>query len=117
MEPLIDPYNVLVLRRSNDLDLHGAGSQGSNLLLLPVDNAWVHGGPQAALAERSLRNVRVILCDGIEYSFMDAAGFQDKSLGASEPLTANSDDLGVGQLLALLQGGGGCSSARLLLEV
>ena len=33
-----DPDRVFPFRRSNDLDLHGAGSQGSDLLLHPVSN-------------------------------------------------------------------------------
>jgi len=39
-----DPDRVFPLRRCNDLDLHGGGSQGSDLLLHPVSNSWVHGG-------------------------------------------------------------------------
>ena len=33
-----DPDRVFPFWRSNDLDLHGAGSQGSDLLLHPVSN-------------------------------------------------------------------------------
>merc|ERR1719449_77968 len=39
-----DPDGVLPLRRSNDLDLNGGGSKGSDLLLHPVSNTRVHGG-------------------------------------------------------------------------
>merc|ERR1719299_261055 len=54
---------------------------------------------------------------------MDTAGFHSKegrleeSLGATEPLVANGDDLTVGKLIGLLEGGGGSSSGHLLLEV
>merc|ERR1711902_230422 len=39
-----DPYRVLPLRRSNNLDLDGGGSQGCDLLLHSISNTWVHGG-------------------------------------------------------------------------
>merc|ERR1719192_2364919 len=39
-----DPDGVLPLRRSNNLDLDGGGSQGSDLLLHTVSNTRVHGG-------------------------------------------------------------------------
>merc|ERR1719245_991668 len=44
-------------------------------------------------------------------------GRLEESLGAPEPLVANGDDLTVGQLIGLLQGGGGSSSGHLLLKV
>jgi len=39
-----DPDGVLPLRRSNDLDLDGGRSKGSDLLLHPVSNTRVHSG-------------------------------------------------------------------------
>ena len=39
-----DPYGVLPLWRSNNLDLHGGGSEGGDLLLHTVSNTGVHGG-------------------------------------------------------------------------
>lgn len=39
-----NPDRVLTLRGSNNLDLHGAGSQGSDFLLHAISNTWVHGG-------------------------------------------------------------------------
>ena len=39
-----DPHGVLPLRRGNDLDLDGGGSQGGDLLLHPVGDAGVHSG-------------------------------------------------------------------------
>merc|ERR1719369_3113 len=44
-------------------------------------------------------------------------GRLEESLGAPEPLIADGDDLTVGQLIGLLQGGGGSSSGHLLFEV
>ena len=39
-----DPDRVLPLGGSDDLDLDGGGSQGSDLLLHTVSNTGVHGG-------------------------------------------------------------------------
>jgi len=39
-----DPDGVLSLRGSDDLDLHGGGGKGGDLLLHPVSDARVHGG-------------------------------------------------------------------------
>merc|ERR1719481_2341125 len=44
-------------------------------------------------------------------------GRLEESLGAPEPLISDGDDLAVGQLIRLLQGGGGSSSGHLLLKV
>merc|ERR1719347_2272974 len=54
---------------------------------------------------------------------MDATGFHSKegrleeSFWAAETLIANGDDLAVGKLIGLLEGGGGSSGGHLLLEV
>merc|ERR1712201_9499 len=54
---------------------------------------------------------------------MDTAGFHSKegrleeSLRASESLIANGDDLAIGKLIGLLEGGGGSSGGHLLLKV
>merc|ERR1719340_458353 len=40
-----------------------------------------------------------------------------RASGGTEPLIANGDDLAVGKLIGLLQGGGGSSSSHFLLEV
>merc|ERR1719516_892470 len=54
---------------------------------------------------------------------MDTAGLHTKegwleeSLGTSESLVSNGDDLTVGKLIGLLNGGGGSSGGHLLLEV
>merc|ERR1712102_120166 len=54
---------------------------------------------------------------------MDTAGFHSKegrleeSLGAPESLVADGDDLAVGKLIGLLEGGGGSGSGHLLFEV
>merc|ERR1739847_125293 len=54
---------------------------------------------------------------------MDTAGLHaqegrlEEGLRGTEPLIANGDDLAIGKLIGLLQGGGGSSSGHLLLEV
>merc|ERR1711925_60418 len=54
---------------------------------------------------------------------MDTAGFHSKegrleeSLGAAETLIANGDDLAIGKLIRLLEGGGGSSSGHLLFKI
>merc|ERR1712203_1190336 len=54
---------------------------------------------------------------------MDTAGLHaqegrlEEGLRGTEPLIANGDDLAIGQLIGLLQGGGGSSSGHLLLKV
>ena len=60
-----DPYTVLTLWRSNDLDLHGLRGKSSDLLLHPVGNTREHG---AASRENSvgieiLTDVNVTLHD------------------------------------------------------
>merc|ERR1712080_133659 len=55
------------------------------------------------------------LHDGVVGGLVDAAGLHsqeaglEQSLGAPEPLVTDGDDLSVGQLVGLLQGGGGGS--------
>ena len=65
------------LRLGTHLDLHGAGRQGRDLLLHPVGDAWVHGGAtrQHRVGVEVLADVDVALHDGVEGSFVDAAGF------------------------------------------
>merc|ERR1712109_388633 len=54
---------------------------------------------------------------------MDTAGLHaqegrlEEGLRGTEPLIANGDDLAIGKLIGLLQGGGGSSSGHLLLKV
>ena len=70
-----------------------------------------------------LPDVNVALHDGVVGGLVDAAGLHsqeaglEEGLGAPEPLVADGDDLAVGKLVGLLQGGGGGGSGHLLLEV
>merc|ERR1711926_64066 len=85
-----DPYRVLPLRRSNDLDLDGGGSQGSDLLLHSVSNTWVHGGATRhhSVGVQVLSDVNITLHDGVVGGLVDATGLHtqegrlEESLGA-----------------------------------
>merc|ERR1712178_74095 len=120
-----DPDGVLPLGGSDDLDLDGGGSQGSDLLLHAVSNTGVHGGASGhdGVGVQVLPDVNVALHDGVVGGLVDAAGLHsqeaglEEGLGAPEPLVADGDDLAVGKLVGLLQGGGGSSGGHLLLEV
>ena len=85
-----DPHGVLALWRRDDLDLHRAGRQGRDLLLHPVGDAWVHGGAtrQHRVGVEVLADVDVALHDGVEGSFVDAAGFHAQEGGLEERLGA-----------------------------
>lgn len=56
-----------------NLDFHGSGCQGSDLLLHTVSNARVHGGSsrQHSVGVQVLTDVHVTLHDAVEGSFMD----------------------------------------------
>merc|ERR1719471_1071838 len=75
-----DPYRVLPLRRSNDLDLDGGGSQGCDLLLHSVSNTWVHGGATGhdSVGVQVLSDVNITLHDRVVGSFMDTTGLHSK---------------------------------------
>merc|ERR1712055_139796 len=120
-----DPDRVLPLWWGNDLDLDGGGSQGSDLLLHPVSNTWVHGGATRhdGVGVQVLPDVNIALHDGVVGGLVDTAGLHAKEgrleegLRGTEPLIANGDDLTIGQLIGLLQGGGGSGGGHLLLKV
>merc|ERR1712045_429533 len=120
-----DPDGVLPLGGSDDLDLDGGGSQGGDLLLHPVCNTGVHGGATGhdGVGVQVLPDVDIALHDGVVGGLVDSAGLHsqegrlEEGLGAPEPLVANGDDLAVGKLVGLLEGGGGSSGGHLLLEV
>merc|ERR1719508_293918 len=120
-----DPDRVLPLWWSNDLDLDGGWSKGSDLLLHTVSNTRVHSGASGhdSVGIQVLTDVNIALHDGVVGSLVDATGFHSKegwleeSLRAAETLIANGDDLAVGKLIRLLKGGGGSSSGHLLLKV
>jgi len=96
-----DPDGVLPLRRSNDLDLHRAGSHRRDLLLHAVSDTWEHG--RAAGHDRVgvqvLTDIDVALHDGVESGLVNAArlhteeGWLEQRLWATETLVTDRDDL------------------------
>jgi len=120
-----DPDRVLPLRGGNDLDLHGGWGKGSDLLLHAVGDARVHGGAsrQDCVGVQVLPDVDVTLHDGVVGGLVNTAGFHtqegrlEEGLRASETLIADGDDLAVGKLVGLFEGGGGSGSGHLLLKV
>lgn len=109
-----DPDGVFPLGGSDDLDLHCAGSQGSDFLLHTVSNTRVHGGTsgQDAVGVQILTDINVALHDGVEGGLMDTArlhtqeGRLEQGLWATETFVADGDDLTIRQLVGLLNCGG-----------
>merc|ERR1712078_314097 len=120
-----DPDGVLPLRRSNDLDLNGGWGQSGDLLLHTISNTRVHGGATRhdSVGVQVLPDVNIALHDGVVGGLVDTAGLHAKEgrleegLRGTEPLVADGDDLAIGKLIGLLEGGGGSSGGHLLLEV
>merc|ERR1719300_172221 len=120
-----DPDRVFPLWGSNDLDLDGGWSKGSDLLLHTVSNTGVHGGASGhdSVGIEILTDINIALHDGVVGGLMDTTCFHSKEgrleecLRTGESLIANGDDLAVRKLIGLLKGGGGSGSGHLLLEV
>merc|ERR1712063_72127 len=101
-----DPDGVLPLWGSDDLDLDGGRSQGSDLLLHTVSNTRVHGGASRhdSVGVQVLPDVNIALHDGVVGGLVDTAGLHaeegrlEEGLRGTEPLIANGDDLAIGQL-------------------
>uniref|UniRef100_K9J6P6 Uncharacterized protein n=1 Tax=Ciona intestinalis TaxID=7719 RepID=K9J6P6_CIOIN len=72
-----DPDGVFPLWRSNDLDLHGAGSESSDLLLHSVSDTRVHGctSGEDVVGVKILSDVNVALHDGVVGCLMDTSRF------------------------------------------
>ena len=120
-----DPYRVLPLWRSDDLDLHCGWGQCSDLLLHSVGNAGEHGGAsgQYGVGVQVLTDVHVALHDGVVSSLVDTCRLHaqeaglEQGLGTPKSLVADGDHLAVGKLVALLEAGAGGGGLHLLLEV
>merc|ERR1711931_215131 len=120
-----DPDGVFPFWGSNNLDLNGGWSKGGDFLLHTISNTRVHGGASGhdGVGVQVLPDVNIALHDGVVGGLMDTAGFHSKEgrleegLGGTEPFVTNGDDLTVGKLIGLLEGGGGSSGGHLLLEV
>merc|ERR1719430_1132613 len=100
-------------------------SGGAMILILMVDGARavISFCIRSAIPGYMVVPPDITLHDGVVGGFMDATGFHsqegrlEQSLGASEPLVSDGDDLTVRKLIGLLQGGRGSSSGHFLLEV
>merc|ERR1719154_246277 len=120
-----NPDRVLPLWGSNNLDLDGGWGKSSDLLLHTVSNTGGHGGASGhdSVGVKVLTDVNITLHDGVVGGLVDAAGFHSKegwleeSLWATETFISNGDDLSVGKLIGLLEGGRGSSSGHFLFEV
>mmetsp|Transcript_59928 Transcript_59928/g.147321 ORF Transcript_59928/g.147321 Transcript_59928/m.147321 type:complete len:346 (+) Transcript_59928:412-1449(+) len=120
-----DPHGVLALGGGDDLDLHGRGSEGSDLLLHAVGDAAEHGGAarEHDVAVQVLTDVNVAFHDRVVGGLMDARRLKaderglEENLGAAEALVADGDDLAVGKLVRLLDRRGLGGGLHLLLEV
>merc|ERR1712088_1195042 len=120
-----DPDGVFPFWGSNDLDLNGGWGKSGDLLLHTISNTGVHGGATGhdGVGVQVLPDVNIALHDGVVGGLMDTAGFHseegrlEEGFGGTEPLVANGDDLTIGKLIGLLEGGGGGSGGHLLLEV
>merc|ERR1719486_536697 len=120
-----DPDGVFPFWGSNDLDLNGGWGKSGNLLLHTVSNTGVHGGASGhdGVSVQVLPDVNIALHDGVVGGLVDSAGFHsqegrlEEGLRGTETLVANGDDLTVGKLIGLLEGGGGSSGGHLLFEV
>ena len=72
-----NPDRVFPLWRSNDLDLHGGWSQGSDFLLHTVSNTREHSGTSGkdSVGVEILSDVNITLHDGVVTSLMDSSRF------------------------------------------
>ena len=120
-----DPHGVFALWWGDDLDLHGGWGQGSDFLGHTLGNAWVHGGSagQDSVGVQVLTDVDIALHDRVVGSLVQTARFHtqeaglEESLGATESLIADGDDLTVGKFVRLFQRRRRGSSSHLLLKV
>lgn len=105
-----NPDKELTLSRSHDLDLHGGGSESSDLLAETLRNAWVHSCSTAHhdVVVKILADVHVALQNRLVGDLVETGHFLtnqhglEESLRASETLTADSDGLAVGKLINLI---------------
>merc|ERR1712152_109895 len=120
-----DPDGVFPLRGSNNLDLNGGWSQGSDFLLHSVGNTWVHSGTSRhdGVGVQVLTDVNIALHDGVVGGLVDTAGFHsqegwlEEGLWGTETFVTNGDNLSIGQFIGFFQGGGSSSSCHFLFEV
>merc|ERR1719205_451091 len=101
------------------------GARAGDLLLHTISNTRVHGGASGhdGVSVQVLPDVNIALHDGVVGGLVDSAGFHsqegrlEEGLGGTETLVTDGDDLTVGKLIGLLEGGGGSGGGHLLLKV
>ena len=75
-----DPDGLFPLRGSDDLDLHGAGGEGGDLLLHSVGDSRVHGGASGenGVGVQVLPDINITLHDGVVSGLVDSAGLHSE---------------------------------------
>merc|ERR1712050_59919 len=104
-----DPHRILALWRCHDLDLHRGGCQCRELLRHALPDAREHRGAarEDHIGVQVLADIHIALHNRLEGGVMDATGLLadearlEKDLWATEPLTADSDDVSIGELVGL----------------
>merc|ERR1711987_24456 len=81
-----DPDGVLTLGGSDDLDLHGGGSKGGELLLDAVSNTGEHGGTTGEddVSVKVLTDINVALHDGVVGGLVDSGRLHSEERGQEE---------------------------------
>lgn len=96
-----------------------------NLLLHTISDSWEHGGTSGenSVGVEILSDVDIALHDGLVGGLVDSGTFHsdegrlEEDFWAAESLVSDGDNLSVGKLVALLEGGGGGGGGELGLEV
>ena len=96
-----DPDRVLSLRRSDNLDLHGGRSKGSQFLGHTLGNTREHGSTTRHddVSIQIFSDINITLHDGLEGAVMDTGSLLsnqarlEEDLRASESLASNYDDV------------------------
>ena len=85
-----DPDGVLALRGGDDLDLHGGGCEGGELLGHALGNALEHGGAAGHdnVGVEVAADVHVALHDGLEGAVVHARGLLADERGLEQHLGA-----------------------------
>ena len=120
-----NPYRVLALGGSNNLDLHRRRGKGGHLLGKTLAEASEHGGTSREdnIGVKVLADINVALHDRLEHGVVNARSFLaderglEEHLRAAEALVADGDDVAVGELVALLEGRRLRSGLHLLVKV
>merc|ERR1719367_1861826 len=105
-----DPDRVLAFRWCDNLDLHGGGRKGRELLGHALTDASEHGGASGEhdVGVEILSDVNVAFHDGLESGVVNATSllsdqtWLEEHFRATETLAAHCDDVAVRKLVGLL---------------